>query len=150
VAHTRRIADAAAEQEIEIAFEYHGGSLTDTQSSTMRLLRDIDHANVKSLWQPAVGVSHEDRLTGLQELSSRLSNIHCFQWGPGGGRDKRPLDQGEAEWSDYLSVVRAATPAPESRYVLLEFVRDNSEHAFLEDAETLGRWLARANPSPPG
>jgi sugar phosphate isomerase/epimerase len=68
VAHTRRIADAAAEQEIEIAFEYHGGSLTDTQSSTMQLLRDIDHANVKSLWEPAVGVSHEDRLRTKRAL----------------------------------------------------------------------------------
>lgn len=137
VADARQIAKLAEKENITIALEFHGGTITDTNESTVRFLTDVGVSNFKTYWQPAVDTQEGYRLSGLQQVRPYLSNIHAFHWEPHTLR--RALAEGETEWSKYINVVKSLTG---ERWILLEFVRDDAPEAFLEDAKTLKRWLA--------
>jgi sugar phosphate isomerase/epimerase len=128
---SRRIAALSAGSGINIAFEYHEETLTDSSVSACRLLNEIDRSNVRGYWQPPVGLSLEERLNGLRELAPWLSNLHVYN--PSGGQPG-PLADGVAEWSKYMEIVRNL---PGDRFCLLEFVMDGSPHQFFADAKAL-------------
>jgi 3-dehydroshikimate dehydratase len=135
------IAEAAKQAGITIGVEYHGGTLTDTSTSALRLFHELHQAHpqihVASLWQPSVNVSVEDRLSRLQDISPWLSHLHVFHWHDG---TRLPLSLGESEWMQYLDW---SDQLPGDRYAMLEFVRDNSPEQFLADATTLKAWINR-------
>ena len=126
-----RIATAAKEENIEIAFEFHKNTLTDTNESCLELLKRVNEVNVKSYWQPSQDMNVEERISGLEAVLPLLSHIHVFHWGNG---EKFPLAQGLNEWKQYMDVIKKAEG---DRYAMLEFVRDNSIEQFFDDAATL-------------
>ncbi|MBQ9198160.1 MAG: sugar phosphate isomerase/epimerase [Clostridia bacterium] len=123
------IAEMAARQGIKVAFEWHKNTLTDTNESAWRLLREADHPNLYCLWQPTVALSPRERTAGIRMLGDRLANLHVYSW-PDGKRG--PLNA--AEWQYYLD---AAEAVGGRRCALLEFVRDDSLEQFRADARTL-------------
>lgn len=127
----------AAEEGIKIAFEWHKDTLTDTNESAMKLLDEADQENLYCLWQPAVALTMDEREQGLELLGrrKRLLNLHVFYWLEG---KRRPFSEGMEEWRRYLAHVDKS----EDRYALLEFVMDNTEEQFLEDAGALHGLLA--------
>ncbi len=140
VSETRRIADLAAEKGITISFEFHGKTLTDTNESTLQLIEEVNHPNVLSLWQPAVGASPEYAREGLRALLPKLTNVHVFSWVPGTNQ-RLALADGAERWHTYLDVVRSTG---RDHHALMEFVRDDSPENFLEDAAVLKNWLTNA------
>lgn len=139
VRESAAIADQAASAGIRIAYEYHGNTLTDTSESAAALLDAVEHPNVYAYWQPPVGLDASKRMEGLRLMLPRLSHLHVFTWASRDGKlEKLPLREGEAEWRGYLQV---ASGLPETRYAMLEFVKDDAEAAFREDAKTLLDWL---------
>lgn len=143
VERSRNIADDARRFGIQIAFEYHGGTLTDTNESAQTLLKEISHENVRVLWQPPNGAAYEYCVDGLRGVRDSLANVHCFHWGPAGGSDKRPLREGAERWHAYLREIVDTTRADEERHILIEFVYDGTLNAFAHDARTLRSWLAQ-------
>lgn len=142
---SRQIADLAAAAGVTVAYEYHGGTLTDTNASALRLLESVAHDNIQSYWQPPRGATRAYCLEGLKAILPWLSNLHVFAWRVpegGGPVERRPLAEGEADWEHYL---RNATSADGDRYAEIEFVRDDAPESFLTDAAALVSWLARAN-----
>jgi sugar phosphate isomerase/epimerase len=124
----------ADQRGLGIDLEFHGGTLNNSAGHSLELLGAINHANVKTLWQPSVGLSGEKRLQSLQDMLPQVSNIHCFHWGPGGFQERLALAEGISEWSAYLSVLKhAGLP----RWVSLEYVRDDAFESLAEDARTL-------------
>ena len=142
VEKTKEFAHHASRRGMRIDFEFHSNTLTDTNESTKKLLEDISHPGVQTLWQPSLGVSKKTQLEGLKMLQNVISNIHCFYWGPGGWLDKRLLVEGHSVWSDYLAILRQTG---RERWISLEFVKDNAIENFMHDAQTLKRWLAAGN-----
>ena len=137
VADSRRIGDLAQAERISIVYEFHANTLTDTNAATVRLLQTVDHANVRSLWQPPRYAALADNLAGVEALRPWLEYLHVFHWHLQTG-ERRPLAEGEDLWRDYLA--QAAHP-DRTRYALLEFVQDDAPEAFLRDAATLLQWL---------
>ena len=135
VEECRKAAHQAQDSGVKVACEYHGNTLTDTAQSAHRLIEEVDHPNFWSYWQPAVGLSVDQRLESLEAVIHRLNNVHVFQWMQ---KQRLALDEGAGEWAKYLSRIRELD---ESRYALLEFVQDDSPEAFLRDAKTLLSWL---------
>ena len=133
-----RIGDMAQKENIFVAYEYHGDTLTDTLESTQKLMKLVNHHNIRSYWQPLSHHSLEDRLTGLEEILPWLANIHVYHWNS--FSDRFTLEEGSEEWSDYISIIKELW---DQRYALIEFVKDDKEEQFLQDAETLTRWLER-------
>ena len=141
VADSRRIADLAQAEQIGIVYEFHGNTLTDTNAAAVRLLQAVDHANVRSLWQPPRYTTRSSSLAGLEALRPWLENIHVFHWHQQSG-ERRPLAEGEAHWRDYLAQAsRLISTRDHVHYALLEFVQDDAPEAFLRDAATLVQWL---------
>lgn len=140
VEDARRIADLAGKAGATISFEYHRKTLTDTDESARTLLKEIDHKNIFTYWQPPLlGEGFNERIFGLKAISSRLSNLHVFYCVETNGQiTHRPLKEGEKEWLLYLDVVKKTD---KRHFALIEFVKDGSVEQFLEDAKTLKSWI---------
>lgn len=136
---SRAIAEMASKVGVTVCYEYHGNTLTDTNESATRLLAEVDHANMKSMWQPPVGISFEERLQGLEDIKPWITNMHVFYWI---GTDRQPLIDGKHEWETYLKHLAALDG---EHYALLEFVKENDPEQFLRDAATLKNWVETAN-----
>ncbi|MDR6549200.1 TIM barrel protein [Paenibacillus qinlingensis] len=138
------IAETAAEEGIKVALECHRGTLTDTNESSQRLLVEADHANLYSLWQPTPELSMKERCEGLQALAvnKKLLNLHAYYWQ---GDNRRPFSEGIHEWSQYLAQV----DLHEKRYILMEFVMDNTTEQFQSDAEAFQQLLVHLYESLP-
>jgi sugar phosphate isomerase/epimerase len=135
VEDSRRIAAQAAEVGITIAFEYHEETLTDTSESACRLLCEIGLPNVLSYWQPRLNTNLAEQIKGLRAITPWLGNLHVFNQC---GAEPGPLAEGAIQWSQYLDIVREL---PGDRFLLLEFVKGDSPSQFLEDAETLRKFM---------
>ncbi|NLY11193.1 MAG: sugar phosphate isomerase/epimerase [Firmicutes bacterium] len=134
VSDARKIAMLAEKQNIKVAFEYHGGTLTDTPDSTDRLLQLIDHQNIMTYWQPLADWGFEYRLDSLTRVLPHLANVHVFHWSAAG--ERYPLQDGIQYWQGYLKKVRQINDEF-IRYAIIEFVRNDDKKQFLEDARTL-------------
>ena len=135
VADSRRIGDLAARAGVTISYEWHGGTLTDTNESGQQLLREVNHPNVFTLWQPHNGVALEPNLAGLHAVLPRVTNVHVFHWWPD-HTVRLPLADGADRWREYLRVL-----AGRDRWALMEFVAGDDPQNFLRDAATLRDWL---------
>lgn len=141
----RLAVQAAADEGIRVAFEFHNHTLTDTNESAALLLHELNHPNAYLYWQPMYwGPELSVRIQGLRMLHEKVLNFHVFHWRYDSSKsnwaeavDRRPLHEGAPDWEKYLSV-----PLPEKeRFALIEFVRGDSAEQFLKDACTLKRWV---------
>jgi len=135
VRNTCRIADIAAGENIDIAFEFHGNTLTDNTESALRLLEDAGRSNVYTLWQPPVDMTDDDCRNSLRAVLPRLRNLHVFTWA---GRQRLPLDRGEAKWKPLLAEVARLVG---EHCLMLEFVQNDAPEQLAADAACLNRWL---------
>ena len=146
-----RCADLAAGEGISITFEFHGGTLTDTGANACWFAGELAHPNIHFSWQPPHGFTVEKNLAGLGCLVSRLLTLHVFHWTIGsyeknlfdeeerpprwpGEFFRHPLADGVDAWRRYLE---CAAGGGRGITALLEFVRNDSPEAFLEDAAVL-------------
>lgn len=135
---SRRIGDMAAAKRLTISYEFHGGTLTDTNESVLSLLKDMSHESVRTYWQPAVGITPLCRLQGLQAILPWLTNVHVFHWGSV-PTDRKPLAEGVSEWKRYIDCISSIE---QDRFALIEFVQNDDLDNFMRDAETLKRLVA--------
>ncbi len=145
VADLARCCGLAAQRGLTVATEFHGGTLTDQIDSCVSLLNAVDHPNLRTFWQPPVGMEPAVALAGLVRVEPWLSNVHVFHWWPTGG-DRRPLAEGGDRWPAYLAEA-ANDGLP--RYASLEFVANDDPDRFREDAATLLAWLDEVNVANP-
>jgi hypothetical protein len=90
-----------------------------------------------TLQSPALAT--EENTSGLRELLPHLSNLHVFQWN---NKERRPLEEGEAAWREYLALAQGS-----ANWALLEFVENDEPENFKRDAETLKSLLDGQNPA---
>lgn len=64
-------------------------------------------------------------------LIPRLLHIHAYHWKE---RERRPFSKEKEEWEKYISLIKLVEG---DRYIMLEFVKDDSPERFLKDAEVL-------------
>jgi len=134
----KRIAGLAAQAGVSISTEFHGGTLTDTNESASKLLVEVDHTNVFTCWQPHNGEATAECVAGLQQVLTRVSNIHVFHWWPTSA-ERHALAEGAERWAQFWPLLKQASG---DRHALIEFVPGDSPDAFLRDAATLRQWLA--------
>jgi 3-dehydroshikimate dehydratase len=108
-----------------LAFEFHGGTLTDDARSARAL---ADETGAGLYWQPPEGMSDEQALAGLDLLGDRVVAVHVFSWWPGNRR--RRLAERAGLW-------RAALARVDGLDALLEFVPDDDPALVAEEARTL-------------
>ena len=132
----RACAQACAAQNMTLSLERHRGTLTDTPDSALRLIDEVAHENLRLYWQPDQAQEVDYNVDSLRRLLPYVSNVHVFSWK---GKDKFPLEAGEAAWKQYIDIL--ASDGREHG-MLMEFVCDGTEAQYLRDAVTLKKWLA--------
>lgn len=149
VTDSRRIAGLAADARVRVAYEFHGGTMTETASSTLGLLRDVGHANMTTLWQTPVGMGDADCAESLLQLLPAVQNLHVFYWGLGQFADRHPLTDGADRWRMLIGLLgQNQHRPPGGRYLLLEFVAGDAPDAFHRDARALRGLIAEADVQP--
>lgn len=131
IEESRRLSDIASTAGITVSYEYHNETLTDTPEAADRLLRSVNHTNIRTYWQPPLNLEKAMRLSSLQQITPWLSNLHVFYAENG---KKLPLANGKQEWMRYFAY---ANTLKEGRYAMLEFVKGDSPEQFLDDAAAL-------------
>lgn len=130
-----RIDEMASKSGVSIAYEYHGGTLTDTVDAAEKLLNMTDSKTIGTYWQPVFGLPHQERMEHLTRMMPWLRNLHVFKWLiDDNGVTRLPLEQGRSEWADYI---RIAAECSGDRYAILEFVRDDDPEQLKLDARVL-------------
>ena len=137
VSESQRIADIAAEAGMTVSYEFHECTLTDTNESTVNLLREVARENIRTYWQPPSKREVDYCAEGLQTVLPWLTNVHAYYCDKASGKSL-PLAEGEEAWKRYLPIIARTG---REHYVMLEFVKDNSPEVFLKDAVTLKGWL---------
>ena len=137
VADTQRIAGLAQAAGIDIVFEFHRNTLTDTTASTLRLLESVDHPAVFTYWQSPRGSLLDENLAALDALAPWLVGLHVFAWHETTG-ERLALDERADNWRQYL---RRADALGRDMFALLEFVQDDEPANFRRDAHALTSWL---------
>lgn len=136
VEDSRRIGDMAAQHDMIIAYECHGGTLTDSVESTVGLLQEVAHPRIKSYWQQPLGLDSNACLASLKSVLPWLVHVHAYHWEKDATRHL--LAEGAQAWKHYLPVIDSTG---RDHAVMLEFVKDDSPDIFLEDAATLRSWI---------
>lgn len=131
----QNLADLAAREGMSIAFEFHGGTLTDDAQSAAELLRAVDRTNAGSLWQPPVGMDTPDCVVSLRAVAPWLRNIHVFSWRE---TDRLALADGAEKWRALLPEIAAM---PGEHRLMLEFVRGDAPEQLIIDADCLRNWM---------
>ena len=130
VREAREIARTASSAGISIVLEWHRNTVMDGNLSGLSFIEDAGMDNLRTLWQPLQALSVEERADGLGMLGRLVRNLHVFHWV---GDERRPLEEGLDAWRRYLEKLDPSS----GRYALLEFVKDDSEAQFFEDAASL-------------
>ncbi|MFF3175420.1 sugar phosphate isomerase/epimerase family protein [Streptomyces sp. NPDC057900] len=126
----REAARIAAGHGLLVATEFHGGTLTDTVPSTVRLLDEVGAENVRTYWQPPLDTPDEEALAGLAELAGRVCAVHAFSWWPGNNR--LPLADRSQLWGAALGLL-----AGRGVEALLEFVPGDDPGVLAREAAVL-------------
>lgn len=136
VAACRSMLEHAAGKPVNIVFETHGGTLTDTLKCELELLRRLSHPQIGVCWQPPNGQLLEPCEEWLKEVLPWTHHLHVFHWWPTSAA-RLPLRDGAARWRRYLSIAR-----DHAKYATLEFFKGDSVEQMRADAQTLRELLA--------
>jgi sugar phosphate isomerase/epimerase len=144
VAAARDAVDRAAAAGIQVAFEFHGGTLTDDAGSARELLEAVDaaaggRARVATYWQPPEGMPDEEALAGLRRLLGRVPAVHVFSWWPGNER-RRLADRASLWRAAFGRLLEQGEPLD----ALLEFVPGDDPGVVAAEAQTLSQLLEGA------
>ncbi|HEX8465175.1 MAG TPA: TIM barrel protein [Abditibacterium sp.] len=130
---------------IQIATEYHGGTLTQTRDSARQLLEIVAHPNLKTLWQPlrrggSLNAKISENLDDLRDIAPYLSNIHVYEWRDiVASQTKRFSLENSPQWPKYVEELRKIGG---DRWMLLEFVPGDLPLAVATEAAALRRWCS--------
>ena len=128
-----RCADLAGKKNITVAYEHHGGTLTDTCESSLELLSATAHPFIKTLWQPPNGMPLDGCLADLRAHGPWIQHVHVFHWWPDASR-RLPLDDGRDRWAAYIGELRLNGIECN---MLLEFVLADDVAQLAADANCL-------------
>ncbi|MGH3712724.1 MAG: sugar phosphate isomerase/epimerase family protein [Micromonosporaceae bacterium] len=134
VRRSREAAERAADQGVELGFEFHRNTLTDTVDSTLRLLDAVDQPNVSTYWQPPVGAPDDEAVANLEAVRDRVCALHVFSWWP--ETERLRLAERRELWRRVFAVAGDA-----SWDALLEFVPDDDPELLDGEAATLAELL---------
>lgn len=114
---------------IDLAFELHGGTLTDDFDSAVALVAET---GVPCYWQPPQDMPDDEALAGLRRLSP-VPGVHVFSWWPGSTRLR--LREREELWRAVFAEFRSGD-------ALLEFVPGDDPALIAEEAEACRAFLS--------
>lgn len=137
-ADARLISEMAEQNGMRVGLEFHSNTLTDTTASTLKLLEEVNHPNLRTLWQVPVSMTSADAEKSLEQVLPWLSHLHVFHWWPTSS-DRHPLLVGAEDWQKYLRILKKHDLAPD---LLLEFLPQDDPQTVPAEIATLQHWVS--------
>lgn len=134
VENTRYMVREAAKRGIQIGFEYHHGTLTDTADSAVRLASD---SGAGLYWQPDGEKTAEENIAEFEAVKPySCGMLHVQNYTP---------ENGYGMLSDIADKLRKYyIPVKDGDFrLLIEFVKDGDPANLIKDAETLGEIIQK-------
>ena len=137
-----RIVAMAAREGIQIALEFHGGTLNSSGASARQWLGTVRGAahDLRTLWQPLrrgpnFDARIEENLDDLRAVAPFLSHVHVYQWDDdANGQTRRLSLQESVQWRAYIEALGRIGGA---RWLLLEFVPADDLAILAREAAAL-------------
>ncbi len=126
----RKACKEAEEREIALVLEYHRNTFTETAQGAVQLLDAVNQPNLKTYWQPNPKLSYLQHLSEIRQLRKWLIGFHVFCWK--NDETRCLLEDGSKQWEAYINQADIV-----DLRLLLEFVKDDNEHNFYRDVNTL-------------
>jgi sugar phosphate isomerase/epimerase len=138
ISSLREFCDIAAQEDVELCLECHGGSLMEDSPSALRLLKGVDRSNLTTNLQ--IPFLNEDWKVSVASLAATTTHIHIHNWTRGlGDGDLTFLEEGAFDWEP---VVRArAGNGRHSLTLSVEHPDHGGRHDPRETARRDGRYL---------
>lgn len=139
-----RLSDTAEKYGLNICFEYHRDTLTETADAAKMLIEKIDRSNVMLYWQPNPDISCAENCAALKTVLPYTVNLHCFYWKNIGStleeRNVRmPLREGAEDWKRYLDIASGG----KIQNLYFEFVKGDRPECLADDAAALREILRK-------
>ncbi len=138
----RRAVEVATDHGLEIATEFHAGTLADSPESVLHLIEAVDRPGLASYWQPPVGMGDDEAVAGLALMADHVVALHAFSWWP--GQERRPLAERDRLWR---AVAEVLTQRERDIDWLLEFVPGDDPASLAREARSLRFFRPQAAPS---
>ena len=132
VQSTQQICEMAAADGIEICYEYHPNTLTDSRFCAVETYKRAAKENLRLYWQPNFCLSPEENMQALSMVLPYLRNVHVFHWDADYVR--YPLAQASELWRKFIELI---SHSETSHSLMLEFVKDDSLTQLKQDAAAL-------------
>ncbi len=127
VENTRKLADLSVCSSIQLGFEYHPYTLTDTADEAVRLVKRIGKANVGLYWQPQGHLNYNQNKEAFQKVKPYLcKNIHLNHYHAETGYDY--LDGILEDLRGYFQNTQ-----DDGYHFIIEFVKDSLLESLIKD-----------------
>ena len=130
ISECKKAAKIAEECGAIFCMECHNRSFTNTLAGALDLMNTINSPAFRMYWQPSTTAPVEDNIEYAKAIAPYTYNIHVFYYVEG---KKNWLKNGIETWEKYLDNFDG------DRYLLLEFMPDNSPESLKGEAEALAR-----------
>jgi len=137
IREAKEISRMAAAYGISLSTECHSGTVTDIPESLLYFMYEVNEPNFCSYWQELLHIQEERQLHSLKTLysSGKLTNLHVYQFDNMKMQRKQTLlREGRDKWMERLMVFKSDI---QTRYAILEFVKDGDLESFIDDAKVL-------------
>ena len=139
-----RINELARAANVQVATEFHGGTLTSHGMSALRLMESKNESGFQTLWQPLrrgenFDMKIEENLAELRAVEPYLTYVHVYEWADDSeGKQQRLTLQNSAQWPRYVEELKRIGG---ERWLLLEFVPDDDPTILAREAAALRSWI---------
>lgn len=127
----KRIATLSEREGIAISLEMQANTLAETADGTLRIIEEVSHSNISIIWKLFPASLPEVNGASLTKLMKYIGDFRVFYNRRG---ERRPLQEGESLWRDWLYQLKNTD---RDRYAMLELIPDDSPQQLKIDAQNL-------------
>lgn len=133
---TKSVCRATREENIQIAFEYHNDTFTDSKASALRLIGDASCENLGMYFQYDPWISYKENEDTLKAFLPYLKMVHVFyldsNW------QRYSIKDGEKIWRSFIKILHENNA---DVYLLFEFLKNPNLHGLKEETEIMKKLL---------
>ena len=133
------ICDLAVKEKIEIAGEFHGGTLCNTRESALEMIKRVKRDNFGMYFQYDWNYSLEHNCETLKSFLPILKNVHVYHY-DNNGRHSLGEGDGERMWRRLIEVLKENKV---NTTLLFEFLPVQTEECLKQETKILKNILCK-------
>ena len=133
VSEVQMLCDLAGKENMEIAGEFHIGTLCNTGESALEMVKRVNRENFGMYFQYDWNISLEQNCENLKSFLPILKNVHVFHYG-NNGRHSLGEGDGERFWRKAIEILEDSNV---EATLLFEFLPEQTVKCLEQETEIL-------------